>query len=48
MRRFRTFDLVDKYGKRLFTGYPYADAVAEQEWMRRAAGQFLDIVVHNK
>lgn len=48
MRRFRTFDLVNEDGKRLFTGYPYAEAVAEQAWMRLAAGQFLRIVPHNK
>lgn len=48
MRRFRTFDLVDKFGTRLFTGYSYADAVNEQAWMQRAIGQFLYIVVHNK
>lgn len=48
MRRFRTFDLVDRFGRRLFTGYSYADAVAEQKWMQRAAGQFLRIVVHNR
>ena len=48
MRRFRIFDLADKFGKRLFTGYQYAEAVAEQAWIRRSCGQFLRIVPHNK
>lgn len=48
MKRFRTFDLVNASGRRLFTGYTYAEAVAEQAWMRRAAGQFLRIVPHKR
>lgn len=48
MRRFRTFDLVNEDGKRMFTGYLYAEAVAEQAWMRMATGKSLMIVPHNK
>ena len=43
-----TYDLVDDSGEVLFSGYPYADARAEQRWRWKAGASSLQIVPHDK
>lgn len=43
-----SYDLVDASGEVLFSGYPYADAMAEQRWRWRAGASSLRIVPHGK
>ena len=43
-----TYDLVDQSGEVLFSGYPYADALAEQKWRIMTNQSSLAIVPHGK
>ena len=43
-----SYDLIDDSGEVLFSGYPYADALAEQKWRIMTNQTSVAIVPHGK
>jgi hypothetical protein len=43
-----TYDLIDDSGAVLFSGSPYADALAEQKWRSMAGASSLQLLPHGK